>query len=68
MWEKTMDIFICMTDLLCCTVINQLYANKIKKKKGVPFVAQRLMNTAKIHEDVGSIPGLTQWVKDLVLP
>ena len=27
-----------------------------------------VMNQSRIHEDVGLIPGLTQWVKDLVLP
>ena len=32
---------------------------------GVPFVAQRLTNPNRIHEGAGSIPGLTQWVKDL---
>ena len=34
---------------------------------GVPFLAQQLTNPNRMHEDAGSIPGLAQWVKDLVL-
>ena len=31
-------------------------------------MAQQVKNPTQCHEDVGSIPALTQWVGDLVLP
>ena len=34
----------------------------------VPVVAEWLTNPTRNHEVLGSIPGLTQWVKDLALP
>ena len=44
-----------------------LKSKRKKEKTGVPFMAQQLTNPTRIHEDVGWIPGLTQWVKDLEL-
>ena len=35
---------------------------------GVPVVAQQVKNPTNIHEDVGSVPDLAHWVKDLALP
>ena len=49
------------------TMPGSLHVKK-EKKSGVPVVAQWVMNPTSIREDLGSIPGPAQWVKDLALP
>ena len=39
-----------------------------KNGQGIPIVVQWLTNLSRNHEVVDSIPGLTQWVEDPVMP
>ena len=45
-----------------------LYSSQKKIGFGVPIVAQQIRTRHIVHNNMGSVPGLTHWVKDLALP
>ena len=60
--------------MMCCYSFYQSSISHQKNKENfetfgfrVPVVAQRVKNPTSIDDDVHSIPGLAQWVKDPVL-
>ena len=44
--------------------INVRWVSHYTEEVGVPVVAQQIKDLTSIHEEVGSIPGLAQRVKD----
>ena len=58
------------TALIGGQVESSNWSQKVTRREGmgVPVVAQQVKNSTSILEDAGSISGLSQWIKDLVLP
>ena len=67
-WLEKWYPWIHVLELFCQQQYRYNLANCSRKScREFPFVAQQYTNLSSVHEDVGSIPGLAQWVKDLAL-
>ena len=66
----TRDFFKCLTWIFKTTKFHQNFKEKPieKKKSWSSCCGSMVTNPTSIHENASSIPGLPQWVKDLVLP
>ena len=53
------------SDLYVSSTFTHIHIKNLPR--GVPFVAQQFTNPTRIHEDMGSIPVLAQWVNNLLL-
>ena len=60
-WQRR-DLYPSRLHSLCSTVEN--YLQPLKIIHGVLIGAQQVKDQHRLYEDVGSIPGLPQWVKD----